>query len=306
MYDIISDVHGYAKLLKKLLAGLGYSQKRGSFSHPEKKAVFVGDFINRGPHIRETLRIIRGMVENGNAYAVLGNHEINAITYHLKDEKGMHLIPKLNKNNLSLIKTLQQFHPYPEEWRSYRKWLRTLPLFLELDGIRIVHACWMDKSIKIIREELNEAKAIKKSIFRGIYTNPDSELAQSIWQTTRGIDLKLPNDLRIRDNHGIVKRSFRMKWWDVPVGKTFRELSFENRSKLPRYTVPPEIIPDFVPYPDDAPIVFFGHYCKALGPHIIKHNVCCVDSCVAGSKSLTAYSWSGEKKLKPKHLVTTY
>ena len=81
MYDIIGDVHGQATMLKKLLLQLGYQKADSVYSHPERKAVFVGDFINRGPEIKKTIRIVRSMVESGNALAVLGNHEINAIIY---------------------------------------------------------------------------------------------------------------------------------------------------------------------------------------------------------------------------------
>ena len=70
MYDIIGDVHGYAHLLRKMLLELGYRKTLSGYSHPERKAVFVGDFINRGPSIRKTLRTIRTMVENGNAHAI--------------------------------------------------------------------------------------------------------------------------------------------------------------------------------------------------------------------------------------------
>ena len=67
MYDIIGDVHGHAQLLKKLLTKLGYKKSDEGYVHSSRKAVFVGDFINRGPSIRKTIRIVREMVENGNA-----------------------------------------------------------------------------------------------------------------------------------------------------------------------------------------------------------------------------------------------
>ena len=71
MYDIIGDVHGYASILKKLLLQLGYKKTESGYSHPSRKAIFVGDFVNRGPEIRKTVRIIRKMVENGNAHAII-------------------------------------------------------------------------------------------------------------------------------------------------------------------------------------------------------------------------------------------
>ena len=68
-YDIVGDVHGYATKLKFLLEKLGYREKKGVYSHPERKVIFVGDFIDRGPEIRATLQIARAMVDGGSALA---------------------------------------------------------------------------------------------------------------------------------------------------------------------------------------------------------------------------------------------
>jgi hypothetical protein len=87
------------------------------------------------------------------------------------------------------------------------------------------------------------------------------------------------------------------------MGKTFEEISFESKFHMPGYTIPKEILPESLPYPEEAPIVFFGHYCRGNGPHIIKPNICCLDTCIAGSKRLLAYRWNGERTLKPENLI---
>lgn len=58
MYDLIGDIHGCAGKLSALLKKLGYENRRGHFAHPVRSAVFLGDFIDRGPTIRETLRLV--------------------------------------------------------------------------------------------------------------------------------------------------------------------------------------------------------------------------------------------------------
>lgn len=302
MYDIIGDVHGYAQLLKKLLLELGYGKTPEGYAHPDRKAIFVGDFINRGPQIRKTIRTIRKMVENGNALAVLGNHEIYTIITHLEDKKGNPLIKPPLKNFMSVLKSVNEFANYPDEWQDHLKWLRSLPLFVELDGIRIVHACWSEKAVEFVKQNLPPGK-IKKEVFRKIYKNPGSELAKNIWLLTKGIQFKMPGDLKVINNKGVSPRSFRMRWWENPLGKTFEEISFESKFHLPEYTIPHEILPESLPYPEGAPIVFFGHYCRSNGPHIIKPNICCLDTCIAGSKTLLAYRWNGESTLKPENLV---
>ncbi len=302
MYDIIGDVHGHAQLLKKLLLELGYEKTHEGYSHPSRKAVFVGDFINRGPQIKKTIRIIRKMVESGNALAVLGNHEINVIIAYLKDKKGNPLVKPLLKNFISGLKTFNEFIDAPEEWQEHLRWLRTLPLFLELDGIRIVHACWSEKAINFMKNNLPQGK-IKKEIFRKVYKNPESEWATNVWLLTKGMQFNMPGDLKIINNKGVSPRSFRIRWWENPMGKTFEEISFESKFHMPGYTIPKEILPESLPYPEEAPIVFFGHYCRGNGPHIIKPNICCLDTCIAGSKRLLAYRWNGERTLKPENLI---
>ena len=195
MYDIIGDVHGYASLLKKLLLQLGYSKTENGYLHPARKAVFVGDFVNRGPEIRKTLRIVRKMVENENALAILGNHEINAITYYLKDKDGSPLIKTPGKNFLALYKTINQFAEYQEEWKSHRKWMRELPLYLDLGEIRIVHACWSESAIELLKITESEGKS-RNSIFRKVYKKPKSPLGKCVLKLTKGIDFKMPGDLK--------------------------------------------------------------------------------------------------------------
>lgn len=302
MYDIIGDIHGQASLLKKLLLKLGYKKSESGYSHPERKVIFVGDFINRGSEIKKTIRTVRKMVEAGNARAVLGNHEINAIIYFLKFKAGDPLVKTGNKNFYSLFKTINEFSGNPTELVEHLKWMRTLPLFLDFDDFRVVHACWSQPAIDYVKENISEGK-IKKGIFREIYRYPYSELGKSIWTLTKGIDFRLPGDLRIVNNKGVSPRSFRMRWWENPWGKTFEEMSFESKFSLPHYTIPDQLVPDSYVYPENAPIVFFGHYCRGNGPFIIRPNICCVDSCAVGSKKLTAYRWNGEKTLLKENLI---
>lgn len=84
-YDIIGDIHGHADKLKELLHKLGYQSVDGIYLHAEgRKVIFLGDFIDRGPKIREVLHIAKNMCDNGYAIAIMGNHEFNAITFRYK------------------------------------------------------------------------------------------------------------------------------------------------------------------------------------------------------------------------------
>ncbi|SFC35798.1 polynucleotide kinase-phosphatase [Streptomyces aidingensis] len=82
-FDIIGDVHGCRSELETLLGGkLGYVIERDGRGrpvgarHPEgRTAVFVGDLVDRGPDSPGVLRLVMGMVEQGTALCVPGNHE---------------------------------------------------------------------------------------------------------------------------------------------------------------------------------------------------------------------------------------
>ena len=85
-FDIIGDIHGCFDELVDLLKQLGYAvepQSKGEASAsylvkpPEgRKAVFLGDLVDRGPKIPDVLRLVMKMVEAGTALCVPGNHDI--------------------------------------------------------------------------------------------------------------------------------------------------------------------------------------------------------------------------------------
>ena len=80
-FDIIGDVHGCGDELEELLATLGYARDEASvWRHPAgRKAIFVGDLVDRGPRIPDVLRIVMGMVEAETALAVPGNHDVKLL-----------------------------------------------------------------------------------------------------------------------------------------------------------------------------------------------------------------------------------
>ncbi|HEY3002499.1 MAG TPA: polynucleotide kinase-phosphatase [Kribbellaceae bacterium] len=80
-FDVIGDVHGCRAELETLLTELGYVLTRDDESravdaaHPGRRAVFVGDLVDRGPDTPGVLRLVMGMVASSNAFCVPGNHE---------------------------------------------------------------------------------------------------------------------------------------------------------------------------------------------------------------------------------------
>ena len=101
-YDIIGDIHGHADALVTLLRKLGYREQQRAWKHPGRTAIFVGDFIDRGPGQLETVNLVRSMVEAGAALAVMGNHEFNAIAWNTPhpDLAGEYLRRRNAKNHV--------------------------------------------------------------------------------------------------------------------------------------------------------------------------------------------------------------
>jgi len=77
-FDIIGDVHGCLRELRLLLERLGYRRPtpRAPYAHPrDRRAVFLGDLVDRGPRIVETARLAMAMAAAGSALCVPGNHD---------------------------------------------------------------------------------------------------------------------------------------------------------------------------------------------------------------------------------------
>jgi protein phosphatase len=85
-FDVIGDVHGCREELESLLQALGYRVRRvdgglGFAVDPPdgRKAVFVGDLVDRGPDVPGVLKLVMAMTAAGTAYCVPGNHDIKLL-----------------------------------------------------------------------------------------------------------------------------------------------------------------------------------------------------------------------------------
>ena len=80
-FDIVGDVHGCCDELEQLLAELGYEcNANGAYAHPDgRKAIFVGDLVDRGPRILDSVRLVKAMVDAGTALCVPGNHDMKLV-----------------------------------------------------------------------------------------------------------------------------------------------------------------------------------------------------------------------------------
>ncbi|HVX60701.1 MAG TPA: polynucleotide kinase-phosphatase, partial [Pirellulales bacterium] len=130
-FDIIGDVHGCADELEELLERLGYQRTeletdapgwgRHSFVHPQgRKAVFLGDLVERGPRVLDAVRIARNMVQAGAAVCVPGNHDVKLLRkLRGKDVRITH----------GLANTLDEINALPDDVRE--PFCRELAEFLD-------------------------------------------------------------------------------------------------------------------------------------------------------------------------------
>jgi len=300
MFDIIGDIHGYADQLEKLLIKMEYKKSSGYYKHPKRKVIFVGDFIDRGPKIREALSIVKEMVDEGSAIVVMGNHEYNALCYHTELSKDNFIREHSKKNYEQHKETLIQFSDYQNEFDEYLDWFRTLPLQLDLGNLRVVHACWDEENIHQLKENI----IFTKDFLIELHQDKESKLYKSIDETLKGKEHTIPNGHSFKDKAGVERFENRFKWWIDPKGKTYDECYFEEVKELTGKEMEIDWVNNTWIYAETASPVFCGHYwLKDNEPKIQSKNVVCVDYSVAKNNILSAYRWSGEKELKSENFV---
>ncbi|MBX9925298.1 MAG: polynucleotide kinase-phosphatase [Hyphomicrobiaceae bacterium] len=140
-FDLIGDVHGCADELQALLAKLGYTVAWGeadglrsvAVTPPVgRRALFLGDLVDRGPNTPDVLRIVMSMVASGSALAVPGNHDV-------KFERW--LAGRKVQLTHGLAATVEQMGREPPAFHAeVRKFLDGLVSHLWLDGGGLV-AC---------------------------------------------------------------------------------------------------------------------------------------------------------------------
>jgi hypothetical protein len=304
MYDLIGDIHGHAGSLVRLLTDLGYRERDGRYSHPDgRRVIFLGDFIDKGPEIPKVLRIARAMVDCGDALAVMGNHEFNAIAYRTPDpdHPGQFLRPHEEKNTHQHAATLAQLSEAERE--DAAAWFRTLPAWLELDGLRVIHACWDDEMLGVLRAGLAEHGAFSDDFMRAA-CRKGTALYEAVDVTLKGKEVKLPPGVGFHDQYGHWRTDMRTKWYLDPRGLTYRGYSLPCNDRIPDEPVTPETAARARPYPPDAPPVFFGHYWLTdPQPARLAANVACLDYSVAAGGLLCGYRWQGERELTAEHFV---
>src|SRR6202034_4398170 len=178
-YDVIGDVHGQFDKLVALLTHLGYRDYCGTWRHPDRSVIFVGDLIDRGPKQLATVDLVRRMVEAGSARCVMGNHEFNAIAWATPDPEhpGKFLRDHHKPGNREQHQAfLDEVECTPHQ-KEITDWFKTLSLW---QASRKEH--WAYQAIETI---------------------------------CKGPEVELPAGISFKDKEGKVRTEVRIRWWQA-------------------------------------------------------------------------------------------
>jgi hypothetical protein len=299
-YDLIGDLHGQYDKLRGLLLTLGYEANGGGFTHHQgRKVIFLGDYIDRGPRIREVLQTVRAMVDAGDALAIMGNHEYNAICRNTQDEHGNWLRETKPVKDKGYFVTLEQFKGLEEEWRGWLEWMKALPLYLELNGLRAVHACWdTDAMEEVAGRSMADLAFLRASKDK---TRPEFTAVERL---LNGPELAMPAGTFYQCKEDRNRTHVRVRWWDIPEATRVTEIAMPFPLDVPGMAAPEELraLPNYGP--DERP-VFFGHYWmpQQMEKAPLRHNIACLDFSAAHTGPLVGYRWDGEQVLSAEKFV---
>lgn len=290
MLTITPDIHANLTLLDTCLAAA-----KGS------RPAFLGDFIDAGkepkftPDDRGVLERVRGLIDSGEALAVMGNHELNAILFHRIGDDGQPLRKRSQKNieqHKSFTDAFGIGTPEAMEWTAW--FLSALPLWHEDDGFRLIHACWSDPEIEVIRARRPDGRLQPEDLPE--IAREDTEFGRAVKLITSGREVPLPEGYSFLDTRGVPRHDVRLSWWREGGSWRSAALSVPDRNSLPDAPLPADVATPA--YPEDAPPVFVGHYKMDLNPRLENARVLCLDY----PEAPCVYRWQGEARLTAAHI----
>lgn len=206
----VSDIHGQLKKIKALVENCP----------PSTTVLVVGDLIDNSmenqPDHKGTINHIKQMVDQGIGNCLMGNHELNAIGWSLKKEDGTYCRPHTIDSNRKQHESFLKDFPFgTREYLDTIEWFKTLPIFVETDTYRAVHACWDSDSIDVVRKYTNADNSIKTEHWYHAF-DKEHELYIALEVLLKGRELDLPQGLHYFDKTGTKRTRARLAWWSQP------------------------------------------------------------------------------------------
>lgn len=308
-FDIIGDVHGMADKLFALLANLGYQQHKGVYQHPCRQAIFVGDLIDNGHQTVAVLETVKAMVDAGHARVVMGNHELNAVGWSQRHSETGEFLREHSATNQAHHQAFLDNLPDIAERQPWLDWFKTLPLFLDLGELRVIHACWHEPSFAVVKPFLNADNSLREDAWETIFER-DTAPFIAVENLLKGVEETLPEGVSFVDHKGKERWEVRISWWRSDADTLADIAHIPNPSKNQHamnhlLQVPADTaLLKRLAYLGDCP-VFFGHYWLAGTPQILTPKSACVDYSAGRAGPLVAYRWSGEQALSNDNFCTS-
>lgn len=287
--DFIGDIHGNYTKLEKLLSLLDYKwvESKKIYEHTQDRKICVlGDFINVGMENEKVLDLLYSMYLNKQVYLIVGNHEyfLSLLYYKTANNKNLfwHYI---QKNYFTLY---QEFVHKKEKFYFYLDWISTLPLFLEFNGAKVVHAFIDDEIIEKVQEVNNVEKIMVKS-------RSEIYLRDYVNKMLIGIIHKYKAETNERTIF------FRYRWWDYDKNLPLQNMFIHKSEKLPLHEVQ-NINKEMLNFKIGNYIIFFSHYNLQGYPFLTHSTRCCLDFGGAKGGFLSAYRWNGENVLNESNM----
>jgi hypothetical protein len=148
--DVIADVHGELDALLALLHRLGVDVERGTARRP---LVFVGDLVDRGPDSVGVVEVFARLQDAGLAFGVLGNHELNLLGGLRREGNHWFFGDDEHAQVDGGRVPFGSRRATDDDRARIAARLATLPLVLERDDLRVVHACWHEDALRSLPAE---------------------------------------------------------------------------------------------------------------------------------------------------------
>lgn len=293
MITVIPDIHADPLRLDASL-----SLAKGS-----SLIAFLGDFIDSGADpaapIDEpaVLTQVRNLIDRKEAVGVMGNHELNAILFHKMDAAERPLRERSSKNRAQHQSFIDAFGIGTDEALTWTDWfLEALPLWREVDGLRLVHAFWSESVIDTVRERRPDGFLQKEDLPE--VAAESTAFGRAVKLLVSGPEVILPPGAAFKDFKGHVRQEMRIAWWRGDA-TTWRELalSVPDLALLPDDRIDTRHIKEL--YSADAAPVLVGHY-KMQPPRRLDHAKA---GCLDYPSAPCVYQWRGEGVLKPSTIV---
>ncbi len=293
--DFVGDIHGNAYKLKLLLEKLGYRKIENKWNHPaNRQLVILGDFINAGFESKEVLSVLTELWSSRIAHILIGNHEYFLAWNYFKT--GKEVFKKGSPLEKDYQRFLSEFENQEDLLIRYCEWISSLPIYLEGENFRAVHAYWSKQNEEILKKY----RSLKElwSGFDDLKKKKTKKIKKVINETLSGKMAIFYDSCRMEK-----PEQYRVKWWKNLYGKNLIDGIQTNRPvRCPSVPINARILPDFEPYAENEKPVFFGHYWLQTLPYLLRNNACCLDFGAAKGGYLTAYRWNGERVLNANNL----